>query len=307
MKLQRAARVEGLSKMYEVAGGVVHTPRDVTLEVPEGDLLAIMGPSSTNRGPDAAGAADKRRASHGGPPTNRAREPPLAARAHSPIRWGKDWNQRTMRVILGKRAGGWREACERRFPPRLCVVRWARAPPPEGSFPEFIGRRSGDHFQGLLDDVAIWDRALDPGEVAFLYNGGLGNPANELGDTGGSLTFSVDGNVPPGATIDAETGVFTWTAPPTPVSYAFIVRVTDDGVPRMSDEEAIAVIVTTTCPADLNANSEVNIVDFLLMVAAWSATPLGPPDLNGDGIVDASDLLLLLDAWGSCPSSSPDG
>jgi putative ABC transport system ATP-binding protein len=47
--MQCAARVEGLSKVYEVGGGVVHALRDVTLEVPEGDLLAIMGPSGSGK------------------------------------------------------------------------------------------------------------------------------------------------------------------------------------------------------------------------------------------------------------------
>lgn len=35
---------------------------------------------------------------------------------------------------------------------------------------------------GNIDEVAKWNRALTPGEVAFLYNGGAGRPFAELGD-----------------------------------------------------------------------------------------------------------------------------
>jgi hypothetical protein len=55
-----------------------------------------------------------------------------------------------------------------------------------------------------------------------------------------------------------------------------------------------------TCPADINADGTVNVLDLLLVLAAWGATS-GPEDINGDGIVDVLDLLDLLAAWGPCP------
>src|SRR5262245_11356524 len=44
-----AARIDGLGKVYELAGGVVHALRDVNLDVPQGDLVAIMGPSGSGK------------------------------------------------------------------------------------------------------------------------------------------------------------------------------------------------------------------------------------------------------------------
>jgi len=63
-------------------------------------------------------------------------------------------------------------------------------------------------------------------------------PANEL-------TFSLDPNPPTGATINATSGVFTWTPS---LKYASMtnsisVRVTDNGVPPASDDKTFKVIV----------------------------------------------------------------
>lgn len=49
------------------------------------------------------------------------------------------------------------------------------------TFPLIIGRRNTDDprdfsVDGRLDEAAIWNRALSNEEIAYLYNGGLGNP-----------------------------------------------------------------------------------------------------------------------------------
>lgn len=45
-----------------------------------------------------------------------------------------------------------------------------------------IGRYNDDNedfpFYGMIDDVAVWNRALTSAEVTYLYNGGNGNPAS---------------------------------------------------------------------------------------------------------------------------------
>jgi hypothetical protein len=51
------------------------------------------------------------------------------------------------------------------------------------------------------------------------------------------------------------------------------------------------------CPADLDGDGVVNVVDFLLLLADWGA-PGG--DINGDGTTDILDFLLLLAGWGPC-------
>jgi hypothetical protein len=53
------------------------------------------------------------------------------------------------------------------------------------------------------------------------------------------------------------------------------------------------------CPADVNGDTVVDVLDLLAVLAAWGATG-GPEDINGDGIVDVLDLLDLLAAWGPC-------
>ena len=54
------------------------------------------------------------------------------------------------------------------------------------------------------------------------------------------------------------------------------------------------------CPADLDGDGSVGILDLLALLAAWGADPGGPPDLDGDGMVGILDLLTLLASWGPC-------
>ena len=55
------------------------------------------------------------------------------------------------------------------------------------------------------------------------------------------------------------------------------------------------------CPADLDGDDTVGILDLLSLLAAWGTNPGGPPDFDGDGAVGILDLLILLAAWGECP------
>ncbi len=51
------------------------------------------------------------------------------------------------------------------------------------------------------------------------------------------------------------------------------------------------------CPADLDGDFTVGVLDFLALLAAWG-TPAG--DVDGNGTTDVLDLLALLAAWGPC-------
>jgi hypothetical protein len=55
----------------------------------------------------------------------------------------------------------------------------------------------------------------------------------------------------------------------------------------------------TPCPADVNGDNVVDVLDLLAVLAAWGNTG-GVEDINADGIVDVLDLLELLAAWGPC-------
>ena len=55
------------------------------------------------------------------------------------------------------------------------------------------------------------------------------------------------------------------------------------------------------CPADLDGDGEVGIVDVLDLLAAWGPNPGHPADLDGDDVVGIVDFLELLASWGPCP------
>jgi hypothetical protein len=56
-----------------------------------------------------------------------------------------------------------------------------------------------------------------------------------------------------------------------------------------------------TCPWDLDADGNVGVTDFLVLLAEWGTNPVGPPDFDGDGVVAVGDFLDLLANWGPCP------
>jgi hypothetical protein len=58
-------------------------------------------------------------------------------------------------------------------------------------------------------------------------------------------------------------------------------------------------VLAAPCPEDVNGDATVDVLDLLMVLAAWGNTS-GPEDINGDGIVDVQDLLALLAAWGPC-------
>jgi hypothetical protein len=73
------------------------------------------------------------------------------------------------------------------------------------------------------------------------------------------------------------------------------------GAIAFTDESVCGADYTATasigCPADLNGDGFVNVLDFLILLAAWG-TPGG--DTNGDGTTDVLDFLAILAAWGPC-------
>jgi hypothetical protein len=70
-----------------------------------------------------------------------------------------------------------------------------------------------------------------------------------------SLTYTLDRGAPAGATIDAGTGVFTWTPNEAqgPSTNLIFVRVTDSGTPSASATQAVSITVTeVNTPPTLN-------------------------------------------------------
>ena len=62
------------------------------------------------------------------------------------------------------------------------------------------------------------------------------------------------------------------------------------------DQAALAELAGDGCPADFNADGQVNTLDVLAFLNAWSA---GDPaaDFNDDGTVNTLDVLAFLNAW----------
>jgi hypothetical protein len=84
----------------------------------------------------------------------------------------------------------------------------------------------------------IGNKSVDEGSLLTF----TARATDELGQT---LRYSLGAGVPNGASINAVSGIFSWT--PTelqgPGVYSVTVIVTDDGVPQMSDSETIQIIV----------------------------------------------------------------
>jgi hypothetical protein len=55
------------------------------------------------------------------------------------------------------------------------------------------------------------------------------------------------------------------------------------------------------CPADVNGDRSVDVLDLLEVLANWGPCPGCPADVNGDTVVDVLDLLEVLANWGACP------
>ena len=60
------------------------------------------------------------------------------------------------------------------------------------------------------------------------------------------------------------------------------------------------VIEGVVCPADIDGDGTVGVVDLLTVIDAWGACVSCEADINGDNIVNVSDLLGIVDAWGDC-------
>ena len=63
------------------------------------------------------------------------------------------------------------------------------------------------------------------------------------------------------------------------------------------DEYPVELDVEPSCPADLDGDGLVGVMDLLAVVAGWGQAEA---DIDGDGHAGVSDLLLVLANWGLC-------
>ena len=127
--------------------------------------------------------------------------------------------------------------------------------------------------------AAIGDRTVDE-QTLLTFTASASDsdlPAN-------GLLFSLAGG-PAGASIDPNSGVFTWTPAETqgPNSYTFSVVVTDDGTPVLNDSESITVTVNEVNVAPVFAAIGNRTVDEqALLTFTASATDA---DLPANGLL----------------------
>ena len=71
-----------------------------------------------------------------------------------------------------------------------------------------------------------------------------------------------------------------------------------------TDGDGIPDCIDDPCPADLDDDHDVDVIDLLGLIAVWGPCNSGEPcpaDFNGSGDVDVIDLLQLIALWGECP------
>lgn len=67
-----------------------------------------------------------------------------------------------------------------------------------------------------------------------------------------------------------------------------------------ADESGTAdVCEGVACPADINDDGTVDVVDLVQVITNWNQTG-NPADVNTDGIVDVLDLVEVITTWGRC-------
>jgi PKD repeat protein len=110
-------------------------------------------------------------------------------------------------------------------------------------------------------------------------------------DAGQTLTFSLDPGAPSGATINAATGVFSWT-PPAGGTFPVTIRVTDNGTPALSDFEVVPITVPTGAPNQppvLAAIGNKTVNELTPLTFTATASSPNPPPCPGSTLTFSLD------------------
>ena len=112
--------------------------------------------------------------------------------------------------------------------------------------------------------------------------------------------------------IEVSGNTFSISSLDLPVGFHYLRVEIVDPTPWVRDEEARDSIMTqvvtwavqideVACPADVNGNGVVNVIDLLAVIDEWGTCNGCSADINGDNQVNITDLLAIIDAWGNCP------
>ncbi|HZW09857.1 MAG TPA: GC-type dockerin domain-anchored protein [Phycisphaerales bacterium] len=164
-----------------------------------------------------------------------------------------------------------------------------------GQSPAYLCAPSGGDYLivGHGTDATVRTFAIDPDDGSLEYTGftfdvGLQGTIGDIVELNG-FVFITDEST----SLDDIYGL-----------YSFILNadgtMTQNGpvleTPGTRPETMVVWNPAPSCPADFNGDGEVNTLDVLAFLNAWSAgDPSG--DFNGDGEVNTLDVLAFLNAW----------
>jgi uncharacterized repeat protein (TIGR03806 family) len=159
---------------------------------------------------------------------------------------------------------------------------------------------SAGFLAGTIDDVRLYNYVLNPDQIGALANSAptltpvsnrtilagrtltITNTASDPESPPQTLTFSLAGSVPYGASINATSGVFAWRpAMGQSGTNVLSVRVSDNGTPSLSATQGFSVIVNRPSQPALNSPGLTN-GQFRLLVSG---------DLGPDYTLQASSNL----------------
>ena len=103
---------------------------------------------------------------------------------------------------------------------------------------------------------------------------------------GDNLTFSLKNDEPSGATIDANSGAFSWT-PSSTGTFSATIKVMDDGSPNLSDEQTISLFVSAIRPGfnttDFPANDDGSVAANLGFTVNYFGSNYSDVYVNNNG------------------------
>jgi hypothetical protein len=146
-------------------------------------------------------------------------------------------------------------------------------------------RLFGMIYSGGISMIRIHDNDDGPIEVDHLQFGRLLDPPPAQ-----SVRFSLGPGAPDGASIDPQTGVFTWTTNEIhgPSNHSVTVRATDDGSPSVSTSRTLTITV--------NEINEPPVLDQILNETVTQGQTLHFNARAADPDQPASSLEFSLDA-----------
>jgi hypothetical protein len=167
-----------------------------------------------------------------------------------------------------------------------------------------IRRVSEEPIKGMQFDVTLPEGLeIDEGEMALTleWTGFQLSTSNLGGNTYRILIFNFSGLTVPDGDVsvvevsgfmspDVMSGVY-----PVPMSEVVLSNANNTNVAEDPLEIGSIVVVSTECPADLDADGAVGTSDLLVFLSLFGCTEdCGLIDLNGDGAVGVGDLLDFL-------------